>query len=145
MRPKTGVLVAHGDRACGYSLYMIDGHLVHDYNAAGDHTIVRSTQPVTAGVHTLSYQFSRTGPHQGMGQLLVDDEAVGEAAIEATLPLILSFEGLDIGADEMVAVSAEYESPFSFSGRLTEVRYDLADDQGAEAETARQQSEIRKQ
>ncbi len=140
-----GVLVAHGDRACGYALFLLDGYLVHDYNAAGDHTVVRSAQPVPPGAHILSYRFTRTGSHRGIGELLVNDEVVGEAEIEATLPLILSFEGLDIGADEMVAVSPDYESPFAFSGRLTEVRYRLATDQGAEAESARQQGEIHKQ
>ena len=37
-----GVLIAHGDATSGYSLYVKDGHLVHDLNIGGGHEIVRS-------------------------------------------------------------------------------------------------------
>ena len=32
-----GVLIAHGDATSGYSLYVKDGHLVHDLNIGGGH------------------------------------------------------------------------------------------------------------
>ena len=35
-----GVLIAHGDATSGYSLYVKDGHLVHDLNIGGGHEIV---------------------------------------------------------------------------------------------------------
>ena len=41
-----GVLIAHGDATSGYSLYVRDGHLVHDLNIGGGHQIVRSDRKV---------------------------------------------------------------------------------------------------
>ena len=40
--PGEGVLIAHGDMTSGYSLYVQDGHLVHDFNIGATHQIVRS-------------------------------------------------------------------------------------------------------
>ena len=125
-----GVVVAHGDRACGYSLYVDDGILTHDYNRAGTHTIVRADRPVPAGAHRLTFRFTRTGPHQGRGELLIDELVVGTTEIAETLPLVLSFEGLDVGADELVSVSPEYEAPFPFNATLHRVVYHLGADQG---------------
>ena len=41
-----GVLIAHGDATTGYSLYVKDGHLVHDLNIGGGHEIVKSERKV---------------------------------------------------------------------------------------------------
>ena len=38
-----GVLVAHGDATCGYSLFVRDGRLVHDLNIGGSHQLVGSS------------------------------------------------------------------------------------------------------
>jgi hypothetical protein len=48
-----GVLVAHGDATSGYSLYVKDGHLVHDLNIGGSHQIVTSNRELTPGAHRL--------------------------------------------------------------------------------------------
>ena len=37
---RDGVLIAHGDATCGYSLFVRDGHLVHDLNIGGTHQTV---------------------------------------------------------------------------------------------------------
>ena len=48
-----GVLIAHGDATSGYSLYIKNGHLVHDLNIGGGHEIVRSQRRLPSGAHRL--------------------------------------------------------------------------------------------
>ena len=125
-----GVLIAHGDRNSGWSLFVKGGHLVHHYNRAGDRTEVRSRSPLAEGPHTVSYVFRHEGPHRGVGELRIDDSRVGEAEIPATLALVISFEGLDIGRDAFVSVCDAYESPFDFGGILHRVVVTLGDGPG---------------
>ncbi|MFP6641563.1 MAG: arylsulfatase, partial [Myxococcota bacterium] len=125
-----GVLIAHGDRCSGWSFYLKSGHLIHDYNFVGTHRVMRSLEPVGPGRHRLVYRFTRTGEHQGQGELWVDDTQVATQEPFDTLPLVISFEGLDVGRDPRVSVTADYESPFDFSGRLRRVVMSLGDDQG---------------
>ncbi|MGC2779888.1 MAG: arylsulfatase, partial [Bradyrhizobium sp.] len=54
-----GVLIAHGDATSGYSLYVKDGHLVHDLNIGGRHEIISSTRPVPVGSHRLGLRVQR--------------------------------------------------------------------------------------
>ena len=56
---------------------------------------------------------------------------VGEVSVENTLPLKLTFEGLDIGKDTKYPVSPEYEheGEFEFDGKLVKVDYFLGDDE----------------
>ncbi|MFX5968761.1 hypothetical protein ABTE68_20360, partial [Acinetobacter baumannii] len=49
----SGVLISHGDATSGYSLYVEDGHLVHDLNIGGSHQIVRSDRKVPSGARRL--------------------------------------------------------------------------------------------
>ena len=56
-----GVLIAHGDATSGYSLYLQDGHLVHDLNVGGLHQLLRSDRPVPAGARRLGVQVEQ-GP-----------------------------------------------------------------------------------
>jgi len=48
-----GVLIAHGDATSGYSLYIKNGHLVHDLNIGGGHEIARSQRRLPWGAHRL--------------------------------------------------------------------------------------------
>lgn len=125
-----GVLIAHGDRCSGWSLYMKSGYLIHDYNFAGTHTVIRSESKVNAGRHRLVYRLSRTGEHQGVAELRVDDVVVTEPVSVATIPLVISFEGLDVGRDALISVTEDYESPFEFTGKLERVIVTLDEDQG---------------
>ena len=54
-----GVLIAHGDATSGYSLYVKDGHLVHDLNIGGGHEIVRSDRRIPAGARRLGVHVER--------------------------------------------------------------------------------------
>lgn len=130
-----GVLIAHGDATSGYSLYLQDGHLVHDLNVGGLHQILRSIGPVPAGRHRLGFRMQlgpmvltpplpNAGrvpvPSSRRGTLLVDDAPVGEILFKAGFNTLISWSGLDIGRDRASPVS-HYVAPFEFSGRLFKV------------------------
>ncbi len=130
-----GVLVAHGDATSGYSLFIQDGHLVHDLNIGGSHQLVRSTRPVPSGRHRLSFHMHRESPEQGTGTLLIDDEAVGSMTTKDYFRLFVSWSGLDIGFDRGTPVS-QYQAPFRFTGSLEKVIIDMDDDQDLDHDAA---------
>ena len=42
----------------------------------------------------------------------------GAVRVERTVPVGYSAEGLDIGADNVSAVSPDYQAPFAFNGKI---------------------------
>jgi len=141
----SGVLVAHGDVTCGYSLFVRDGHLVHDLNIGGTHQLVTSDQAVPAGATSLGFRMQRSegdGPFpHGVGTLLVDGEPVGRMETDQIFWLMISWSGLDIGLDRGTTV-ADYDltgrhvGPFEFTGHLVDVTVELDDDQDVDHDAA---------
>ena len=133
-----GVLIAHGDAATGYSLYVQSGHLVHDMNIGGEHVIVRSRAPVPRGEHRLGVRVRRlaremppamsTGPGLSEFTLLVDGVPAGRIESRLGFFNFVSWTGLDIGRDRGSPVS-NYKSPFEFTGTLSKVTVTMDDDQ----------------
>lgn len=142
-----GVLLAHGDETSGYSLYVKDGHLVHDLSVGGHHQVVTSDRPVPAGPSTLQFSLTREpafgGKAMGVGTLRIDGVDSGSFETDRIFVVTISWSGLDIGRDRVSPVS-EYESPFAFTGRIRRVVVELEDDQELDheavgrAETARE-------
>ncbi len=141
-----GVLIAHGDATCGYSLFVRDGLLVHDLNIGGTHQLVTSDRTVpTGGTHTLGFRMVRSpgaGPFpHGVGTLLIDGEPAGSMETDQIFWLLISFSGLDIGLDRGTTV-ADYDGtgrhvgPFTFTGRLIKVDVDLTTDQDVDHDAA---------
>ncbi|MGJ5048930.1 sulfatase-like hydrolase/transferase [Bradyrhizobium oligotrophicum] len=140
----SGVLIAHGDATSGYSLYVKDGHLVHDLNIGGRHEIVRSVGPVPAGSHRLGVRVERLrrqtepakGARTGMSQytLLIDGEAAGALTTQLAFHTLISWSGLDIGHDRGSPVS-DYAAPFAFTGRLSHVTVTMQNEQSLDGES----------
>ena len=156
--PANGVLIAHGDATCGYSLYLQDGHLMHDLNVGSTHQVLRSERSVSAGHHRLGLRVDagpmfETPPIRQMGRLilpksrtvtlLVDGEPVARGPAHFGFNSMISFSGLDIGRDRGSPVG-QYASPFTFNGKLLRVTVDLEEQRGldgdavGQAEMARQ-------
>lgn len=140
-----GVLIAHGDATCGYSLFLRDGHLVHDLNIGGTHQVVTSTNRVPDGATTLAFRMERSpgdGPFpHGVGTLLVDGEPAGTMETDQIFWLMISWSGLDIGLDRGTTVAdydrtGRYSGPFEFTGSLRRVVVELDNDQDLDHEAA---------
>jgi arylsulfatase len=133
----SGILISHGDATCGYALYMQDGFLIHDVNV-GQHQILRSTRPVPAGRHTLSFRAQRSGTNLGdriIGTLLIDGQEAGKAAFAYGFVNFVSWSGIDIGMSRGSPVS-HYKSPFKFNGLLRNVTVTIEPDQVLDSEAA---------
>ncbi len=139
------MLIAHGDATSGYSLFLRDGHLVHDLNIGGTHQLVTSDRRVGPGAHTLGFRMVRspgTGPFpHGVGTLLIDGEPAGSMETDQIFWLMVSFSGLDIGLDRGTTV-ADYDltgrfvGPYTFGGTMIKVTVDLDTDQDVDHEAA---------
>jgi arylsulfatase len=129
-----GVLIAHGDATSGYSLYVQDGHLVHDMNVGGVHHVLRSQRRVPLGRCRLGFRMHQgppVPPPPGVigvagipstrtGTLLIDGEPAGTLQTTVGFNNFVSWSGLDFGRDRGSPVS-HYEAPFEFTGRLEKV------------------------
>ncbi|MGJ4957199.1 sulfatase-like hydrolase/transferase [Bradyrhizobium sp. HKCCYLRH2015] len=143
----SGVLIAHGDATSGYSLYVKDGHLVHDLNIGGRHEIVRSVGPVPAGSHRLGVRVERLrrqtepakGARTGLSQytLLIDGEEAGALTTQLAFHTLISWSGLDIGHDRGSPVS-DYAAPFAFTGQLSHVTVTMQNEQSLDGEAVGQ-------
>lgn len=137
-----GVVVAHGDLASGYTLFVKDNRLHYELNRAGDRFRFHSPA-LPAGPIEVAFVFDQTSPLfslaksvvrsgqvdwsaalAGTGHLEVDGRRVASLALPAggALP---TWEGLDVGQDLRLPVTDAYEAPFAFEGRLGAVVYDL--------------------
>jgi len=137
-----GVLIAHGDATCGYSLFLRDGRLVYDMNVGGRHATTISDRPAPAGHHRLGVAVRGEG-NQRVITLLIDGAPAGVGETDLEFRSFVSWTGLDIGRDRGSPV-ADYEAPFAFTGRLAKVEVTmdaqalLDGDAIGEAEMARQ-------
>ncbi len=122
-----GVIIAQAGRFGGWSLYVKDGRAHHVYNFGGlQRTDVASPQPLTAGRHTIRYEFVYDGGAPGSGglsRLSVDGTTVGETRVPRTMPFMYSGdEGVDVGTDNETPVTEEYkEGDNKFTGRIRQV------------------------
>ncbi len=146
-----GVLIAHGDATSGYSLFVRDGHLVHDLNVGGHHQELVSERPIPTGPTRLGFRLVANpdgGPNARHASLLINDDVVAEMDTDHVFVVLISWSGLDVGFDRGTTVAdydgtGQFLGPFAFTGVLEKVEVVLVDDQAAlerahvEAELAR--------
>ena len=118
-----GVLFAHGSRFGGHALFVKDRRLHYVYNFLGikpEQSFVSGE--LAPGPHALGVEFTREsagehGESLGTARLFVDDDAVAEGPMRAQVgKFTLCGDGLCVGFDSADNVSAEYTSPFTFTG-----------------------------
>jgi len=140
----SGVVLAQGGDAGGYSFFVDDGRLRYVYNYGGrEHFDVAAPDPLPPGRHALRYEFEPTGQPDftvgkgapGRAQLYVDGELVANAEYPYTTALIFELEGLSCGYDFGAPATDNYQPPFAFTGTIhsvtVEVSGDLIDDDEA--------------
>ena len=123
-----GVILAQAGYFGGWSLYMKDGKVRHEYNfLALEHTRIGAEAPLAPGKHTIVYEFIPDEKKPGTGGksiLSVDGEKVAEGRIPKTQPFVFSGdEGADVGMDGETNVSKDYlpGPPSAFTGTIIQV------------------------
>jgi arylsulfatase A-like enzyme len=123
----SGVIISQAGRFGGWSLFMKDGKVHHEYNYFGlERTNIASAKAVAAGKHMIRYEFVFDGGKPGSGgkcMLYVDDQKVAEGIIPKTQPFVFSAdEGVDVGMDGETAVSNDYkEGDNRFGGKIHKI------------------------
>ena len=138
-----GVLLAHGSRFGGHSLFIKDRKLFYVNSFIGvppEQQFVGDG--VTVGKRVLGMEFVKESigdRHEAHGttKLYIDDQLVAEGPMR-TQPghYALCGEGLTIGRDSGAPVSVEYAPPNPFTGgRIRRVEISLGDDQYLDLES----------
>jgi len=139
----TGVLVAQGTAAGGFTFYVKDRRLHYTHNWVGRELMhVESGSDVSAGRHLLRFEFEPTGKpdvakgHGSPGrlQLYIDGELVGDREVPYTTPFAFNPGALTCGADPGSPVTPDYEEPFRFTGTIDTVTVDLSGELLSDAE-----------
>ncbi|WP_158059214.1 arylsulfatase [Halorussus halophilus] len=143
-----GVLLAHGSRHGGYTMFVEDDelHYVHNYVGVEEYQ-VSADEEIPDNATELRMEFETTGePDVANGKgasatvrLYYDDEQVGEGDVPVTTPITVGLTGgLSCGYDAVNAVSEEYRdrAPFAFTGDLTRVTVDVSGEPFVHPETA---------
>jgi arylsulfatase len=124
-----GVLVACGGMTGGYTMFVKDGRLYYDYNFLNGVYYTLESPPLPQGKVLVKFNFIRTKPFGGVGELYVDGTKVDEVEMPqmhiATYSLAETF---DVGRDTGTQVSTHYTDPFPYSGTLDRVIFTISDD-----------------
>ena len=116
-----GVILAHGNRLRGYSLFVQDDEIRFVYNLCGIREYrVTAPLPADGGPTEISIIYKKEGDHRGDVQLIVGDAEPVEARIGMTIPWVFpAYSSLNCGLDRGLSVCPDYESPFASPARST--------------------------
>ena len=132
-----GVILAHGGRQGGFTLYVANGRVTYEVAANGySRGTLVSSEPLPAGRVNivLEVEVARPAapvnlapraavpPAPVLARLLVNGKPAGEARFTGPGN---PGEPLDIGRDLISPVSKNYASPFAFTGKIEAVTIDL--------------------
>jgi arylsulfatase A-like enzyme len=132
-----GVLLCQGSNGGGWSFYVKEDLLHYAHNYVGRATYQVSTAgPIPAGPHELRFEFEPTGQPDlangkgspGRAQLYIDGQLASQADFPVTTPIAFNPGGLSCGHNPGSAITADYPSPFPFTGTLRTVTVDLSGD-----------------
>ncbi|WP_180994391.1 sulfatase-like hydrolase/transferase [Bacillus sp. Marseille-P3661] len=123
---ENGVIVAHGDKSGGYSLFIKDNYLIFHYNMSNVvQMTIKSEKELPSGPITIEFLLIKTIEDQGFGKLVVNGEIIGEGTLSYISVLGFSKSLFCIGKLEGGSMSPEFESPFEFEGNVKKVTYTL--------------------
>ena len=141
-----GVLLAHGGRTGGYTMFVKNQHLCFLYNFLGrDKFWLKSDETIPEGEVELRYEFEPTGKPNvaegkgvpARGQLYINRKLVASIDMPHSVLNMYGTEGLSCGYDGGSPIAAEeYTDEFAFTGKIKRVTIDLSGEliQDSEAE-----------
>ena len=111
----------------GYTMYIVDGRLVFDYNYLDGVHFKMTSPPLPTGPTELRLNFIKTGEFAGTGELYIAGEKVGEVHMpDRHISTYSLAETFDIRCDTGTQVDPVYEGgPFPFTGQLDRVVVNL--------------------
>ena len=128
-----GTIISQGGAFGGWTLYATEGRPAFCYNLFGLQRFkVRGNDPIPSGGHQVRVEFAYDGGGLGKGglaSLYLDGTKVGEARVEATIPMAFSAdETCDVGIDTATPVTDDLtEGKTAFTGRINWVEIALDD------------------
>src|SRR5262249_20608934 len=114
-----GVLVAHGDQAGGYVLYIEDGVLHYVHHAFGMGSKFLAVGALPSGVREIVLDATAPGQSHWDLRLRVDGIEVAAGPGFPMLGFLTPFEGIDVGVDRRSPVSWDLyqrHGPFPYTG-----------------------------
>jgi arylsulfatase len=141
-----GMVVTEGGRFGGYGLYLLKGKPVFNYNfMALEHFRWQGEKALSAGKHTIVFDFTYDGPgvgKGGTGVLKVDGEAVATRKVPRTVAFLWPRdEGFDVGIDTRTPVDdKDYQVPFAFNGKINKLTFNLGPEQLAAADVEKKKA-----
>jgi arylsulfatase len=134
-----GIIVTDGGRFGGYALFLSQGKFgirkgkpVFLYNLLDLKRTVWAGPELSAGKHTIVFDFKSDGPglgKGGTGVLSVDGKEVAKNSMEHTIPVTFpEDETFDIGQDTRTGVAMveyRYDPPFKFTGKIDKLTFKL--------------------
>jgi arylsulfatase len=116
-----GVILAHGGKNHGYSLFIEKNHLAMAFRHSGELSVVRSAASIVGGRGTVTASLANDG------DIVIrwNDEKVAEGKVAGVLRATPQ-EGMQVGQDFGAAVGS-YTAPFRFAGDIGRVVLKLAE------------------
>lgn len=115
----SGIICALGDLHGGWALYLLEGRAVCCFAVMGDSTRLAAPVELGSGLHDLALVYE--GPRSRALRLVVDGDVVAESEL-ASPPFFpgvaTAAGGLLVGRDRGLAVSDDYEPPFTLTATL---------------------------
>jgi hypothetical protein len=151
-----GMIVTDGGRFGGYGLFLSKGELgvgrgkpVFLYNLLDLKRTVWAGPELSAGKHTIVFDFKSDGPglgKGGTGVLTVDGKEVARNSMEHGTPITFpEDESFDIGQDTrspLALIEYRYEVPFKFTGKINRLTFNLGPDQVTAEEREQMQKTV---
>ena len=134
-----GMIVTEGGRFGGYGLFLSKGELgvrhgkvVFLYNLLDLKRTIWEGPELSAGKHTIVFDFKLDGPglgKGGTGVLSVDGKEVDRKHMDHTTPIMFpEDEDFDVGLDTLTGVALveyRYDCPFKFTGKIDKLTFNL--------------------
>jgi len=127
----SGVIIAQAGYFGGWTLYMKNGRVHHEYNwFALERTNIGTPAALSPGKHTIVYEFIPDSAKPGAGGksiISIDGKKAVEGVIPKTQPFAFSGdEGADVGEDGETNVSPDYKQGDNrFGGEIRKVTIDV--------------------
>jgi len=119
--PKSGVIVAYGNSASGFVLYIDSGILYYEYNSSASVTRASLELPrVNPDPLLVALAYERIPDAGATVRLHAGQHSSEPSHIEHSLSF-LALAGMDIGHNPLSPVSTAYRKPFPFAGEIKRV------------------------